>query len=111
MLRQVVENIHTNKSVHIYFFSQGKPENYPEFSNYHNLHWCLDMDAQSSFLHFVYADLLITSKSSFSYKPALLNKGIKVCPKNFWHGYPNSKDWILVENDGTFDLTQLQKLS
>lgn len=111
VLRQVVENIHTNKSVHIYFFSQGKPENYPEFSNYHNLHWCLDMDAQSSFLHFVYADLLITSKSSFSYKPALLNKGIKVCPKNFWHGYPNSKDWILVENDGTFDLTQLQKLS
>ena len=111
VLRQVIENIQTDKSVHIYFFSQGKPEDYPEFASYPNLHWCLDMDAQSSFLHFVYADLLITSKSSFSYKPALLNKGIKVCPKNFWHGYPNSKDWILVENDGTFDLTQLQKLS
>lgn len=111
VLRQVIENIQTDKPVHIYFFSQGKPEDYPEFASYPNLHWCLDMDAQSSFLHFVYADLLITSKSSFSYKPALLNKGIKVCPKNFWHGYPNSKDWILVENDGTFDLTQLQKLS
>lgn len=111
VLRQVIENIQIDKPVHIYFFSQGKPEDYPEFASYPNLHWCLDMDAQSSFLHFVYADLLITSKSSFSYKPALLNKGIKVCPKNFWHGYPNSKDWILVENDGTFDLTQLQKLS
>ena len=111
VLRQVIENIQIDKPVHIYLFSQGKPEDYPEFASYPNLHWCLDMDAQSSFLHFVYADLLITSKSSFSYKPALLNKGIKVCPKNFWHGYPNSKDWILVENDGTFDLTQLQKLS
>lgn len=111
VLRQVIENIQIDKPVHIYFFSQGKPEDYPEFASYPNLHWCLDMDAQSSFLHFVFADLLITSKSSFSYKPALLNKGIKVCPRNFWHGYPNSKDWILAENDGTFDLTQQQKLS
>lgn len=107
VLRQVLENIHTTKPIHIYYFSQGKPEDYPEFAHFHNLHWCLDMNAQDSFLHFVYADLLITSKSSFSYKPALLNNGIKVCPRNFWHGYPDSKDWILCENDGTFDLNEL----
>lgn len=101
VLKQVTENIQTPKPVHIYFFSQGKPEDYPEFAAYPNLHWCLDMNAQDSFLHFVYADLLITSKSSFSYKPALLNNGIKVCPRNFWHGYPPTKDWILCENDGT----------
>lgn len=100
VLKQVVDNIQTQKAVHIYFFSQGKPEDYPEFAAYQNLHWCLDMNAQDSFLHFVYADLLITSKSSFSYKPALLNNGIKVCPKNFWHGYPDNKNWILCENDG-----------
>lgn len=107
VLKQVVENISSKKTIHIYFFSQGKAEDYPEFVQYPNLHWCLDMNAQDSFLHFVYADLLITSKSSFSYKPALLNNGIKVCPKNFWHGYPNSKDWILCENDGSFDIHQL----
>lgn len=101
VLEQVVTNLHTAKPIHIYFFSQGKPEDYPEFVKYKNLHWCLDMNAQESFLHFVYADLLITSKSSFSYKPALLNNGIKVCPRKFWHGYPNTKDWILCENDGT----------
>lgn len=55
------------------------------------------MNSQDSFLHMVYADCLITSKSSFSYKPALLNKGIKVCPKDFWHGYPNTKDWLLID--------------
>ena len=108
VLKQVVNNIQTSKPIHIYFFSQGKPEDYPEFSTFQNLHWCLDMNAQDSFLHFVYADLLITSKSSFSYKPALLNNGIKVCPRNFWHGYPNSEDWILCENDGSFDIEKLK---
>lgn len=108
VLRRVVDNIHTLKPIHIYFFSQGTPADYPEFKTFKNLHWCLDMNAQDSFLHFVYADLMITSKSSFSYKPALLNNGIKVCPKNFWHEYPNSKDWILCENDGTFEVEKLK---
>lgn len=108
VLKQVIKNIQTSKPIHIYFFSQGKPEDYPEFTKYPNLHWCLNMNAQDSFLHFVYADLLITSKSSFSYKPALLNNGIKVCPRNFWHGYPNSKDWILCENDGSFNISLLK---
>lgn len=102
VLTQVVEHFSKvqDKPIHIYFFSQGKPENYPEFHKFQNLHWCLDMGAQDSFLHMVYADVLITSKSSFSYKPALLNRGIKVCPKNFWHGYPDTKDWVMVDNEG-----------
>lgn len=108
VLKQVIDNIKNSKPIHIYFFSQGTPADYPEFSTFQNLHWCLDMNVQDSFLHLTYADLLITSKSSFSYKPALLNNGIKVCPKNFWHGYPNTPDWILCENDGTFDTEKLK---
>ena len=53
---------------------------------------------RNTFLHFVYADLLITSKSSFSYKAALINRGIKLCPKQFWHKYPkNNKNWVLID--------------
>lgn len=111
VLQQVIKNIKTNKPIHIYFFSQGSPNDYPEFAQYSNLHWCLDMNAQNSFLHFVYADLLITSKSSFSYKPALLNNGVKVCPQNFWHGYPNDNKWILCNNDGSFDANELKRLN
>ncbi|MFK1788812.1 hypothetical protein ACIXBV_17435 [Bacteroides fragilis] len=110
VLKQTVDNLYTDRPIHIYFFSQGKPEDYTEFFKYSNLHWCLHMGAQESFLHMVYADLLITSKSSFSYKPALLNNGIKICPRIFWHGYPLSPDWILVENDGSFDTKQLNSL-
>lgn len=106
VLHQVVEHfeILQKKPVHIYFFSQGTPEDYPEFHKYENLHWCMDMGAQESFLHMVYADVLITSKSSFSYKPALLNsKGVKVCPCNFWHGYPDTEDWIMCDNEGNVE--------
>ena len=102
VLTQAMGLIKTEKEVHIYFFSQGSPDDFPEFKELKNLHWCFDMSAQQSFLHMVYADLLITSKSSFSYKPALLNKGIKVCPENFWHSYPNAEDWILCDDNGCF---------
>jgi hypothetical protein len=107
VLIQVLDNIKVNKPIDIYLFSTGKPEEFAEFSKYGNIKFCSDMDEYTSFLHLVRADLLITSKSSFSYKPALMNGGIKICPRNFWHGYPDTKDWILVENDGTFDVCKL----
>jgi hypothetical protein len=109
VLKQVVENIKVSKPISIYLFSTGKPEEFAEFSNYGDVHFCSDMDEYRSFLHLIRADLLITSKSSFSYKPALMNEAIKVCPRNFWHGYPEAKKWILVENDGTFDISKLNQ--
>lgn len=111
VLRQVLENIKVNKPIAIWIFSTGKPEEFSEFSQYGEVHFCSNMDEYQSFAHLIFADLLITSKSSFSYKPALMNKGVKVCPKNFWHGYPNTKDWILCENDGTFDVQALNVIN
>lgn len=95
-LREVLSSVSTTKPIHIWFFSQGVPEDYPEFASFKNLHWCMEMGAQESFAHMVFAIVLITSKSSFSYKPALLNrKGLKVCPAPFWHSYPNRPDWVV----------------
>lgn len=99
-LRYTLSTIQTEKKVHIYLFSQGTKEDYPEFDEFSNVTFCLDMSAKESFLHMVYADALITSKSSFSYKPALLCKGLKICPANFWHGYPKKNDWILLNDKG-----------
>lgn len=99
-LKYTLSIINTDKDIHVYLFSQGEKEDYKEFEEFTNVTYCLDMGAQESFLHMVYADALITSKSSFSYKPALLSDGIKVCPKNFWHGYPESDDWILLDDEG-----------
>jgi hypothetical protein len=101
LLENVLNRIETSKPIAIYLFSEGVDSDFPEFEQFENLHFCLDMNAQDSFLHMVFADLLITSKSSFSYKPALLNRNIKVCPRVFWHGYPKTKDWIMVNENGT----------
>lgn len=103
VLTNVVQTIKPAKPIAIYLFSQGVKEDFKDFDKFENLNLCLDMGAKDSFLHMVYADLIITSKSSFSYKPALLNKGIKICPKDFWHGYPQTVDWIMVDQNGTID--------
>lgn len=97
-----------DKTVELYIFSQGKKEDFPELYKYRNINWCMDMSATASFLHMVRADILITSKSSFSYNPALLSDGIKICPQNFWHSYPDSRKWILADDEGSFDILKLQ---
>ena len=96
--------IKTDKKIHFYIFSQGKISDYPELEKFENLTFCLGMAAMPSFEHMIYADALITSKSSFSYKPALMNSGYKFCPKVFWHGYPeDAEDWILLDQYGYVD--------
>ncbi|GAA4459038.1 hypothetical protein GCM10023189_32170 [Nibrella saemangeumensis] len=104
VLLNALKIIPKDKLVSVYLFSQGKEDEFSSFKEFGNVHLCLNMNDQQSFLHMIYADLLITSRSSFSYKPALLNRSIKICPITFWHGYPNTKDWVLAEEDGSFSL-------
>ena len=110
VLENVLDGVSVARPVHIYFFSQGTPDDFKEFWHFANLHWCMDMSAYKSFEHLVHADLLITSKSSFSYKPALLSHGIKVCPPNFWHPYPSTQEWIVADSSGSFDSAHLKAL-
>lgn len=110
VLKTVLENIKPKKPIAIWLFSTGKAEEFKDFAKYGEVHFSNDMDEYQSFAHLVFADLLITSKSSFSYKPALMNRGIKVCPRNFWHGYPDAPDWILCDNEGLFDIDKLKAL-
>ena len=95
--------IKTPKKKKIHIFSGCKLDSFSKLTNFKNIKFCHNLNQYKTFLHFVYADLLITSKSSFSYKAALISKGIKVSPKNFWHGYPyNDKKWILTSANGRF---------
>lgn len=85
-----------DKPLHIYIFSQGN-DDYSEFEQYGKVTECLNMSDKDSFLHMVNADVLVTSKSSFSYKAALLSDGIKICPAGFWHDYPDDDKWIVMD--------------
>lgn len=99
-LKNVLHQIDSKKQIKVYLFSQGSISDFKEFNEFDNIIYCLDMSAQDSFLHMVLADVLITSKSSFSYKPALLNKGLKIVPPDFWHGYPKTQDWVVASKNG-----------
>lgn len=105
VLENVIEDLNQLKPIKIFLFSQGEKNDFSDFDKFENIEFCLDVGAKDSFLHMVYADLLITSKSSFSYKPALLSNGIKVVPQDFWHGYPNDKKWNLADSFGIIDKT------
>jgi len=111
VLEVVIASLNTKKKVKVYLFSQGTREEFTEFEKLGEVEYCLEENAQESFLHMVFADLLITSKSSFSYKPALLSKGIKVVPRHFWHGYPNDCNWIIANEDGSLNRESINKLS
>lgn len=97
-----------NKKAAIYLFSQGSEEAFREFEQFGCVHYCMNMPATDSFLHMTRADILITSKSSFSYKPALLSKGIKICPQNFWHEYPDDRRWIMASDTGELRLSDVE---
>jgi len=108
VLKQVLKIVSSGKrKVKIYIFSQGTQSDFKEFGQFDNVNYWFDLSAIDTFLHMCFADLLISSKSSFSYKPALISKGIKITPGTFWHGYPKSKDFILADNHGNFDTEQL----
>jgi hypothetical protein len=92
--------------VHIY--SQGHISVFREFlplekknKMYISLH--INDDVFSTFHHLVSANLLIMSKSDFSYVAGLLSSGIKLfCPLPFWH--QPLPGWLMcngMEEDGT----------
>ena len=110
VLKQVLKNVKSSKPIAVYLFSEGVQKDFQEFFQFPNIHLCLDMDAQNTFLHMIYADLLITSKSSFSFIPALMNDAIKVCPGSFWFDYPDEPKWIVADDNGVFNEHRLRKM-
>lgn len=71
---------------------------------------CNDLDEYVSFTNMVKAGILVTSKSSFSYNAALLSNGIKILPRDFWHGYPNNRYWIIADESGNIGDSNLEEL-
>jgi hypothetical protein len=93
----------------IFIISQGSPAELVGIAPYPNVRFCTEMDARTSFAHMAAADILITSKSSFSYKPALLGAGICIVPTPFWHDYPDDPLWIRTNAAGLFDPLALER--
>ena len=79
--------------------SQGEASEFSIFAE-QGCHLHLDEDALVTMRSLATADVLIMSKSSFSYVAALLNRGIKLYEPTF---NPPMSDWITIQRDGTFN--------
>ena len=88
------------KHLLFYVFTQGKHEDFPTLSKQENVVFPEGIAEKETFLAFARSDILVLSRSSFSYKAALLNKGLKICPPGFWHGYPDQPDWLVADSFG-----------
>jgi len=88
-----------------------RPEMSPldEFNALSNLKHFINEGAIDCIRKLATADILVMSRSSFSYLGAILNRNGIVLYHPFWHGAPSS--WIPVGPSGDFDQLVLQKVA
>lgn len=73
------------------------PETYEDFFEFKNIVWHINTNPVDSFIELCNADMLVISKSAFSYLPAILNKkAIVFCPDILHH--PPKDSWIKSSN-------------
>jgi hypothetical protein len=91
-------------SSHIRLFSQGDQKDFAPFRDM-GFELCLNTPAIPSFCAMVEADVLIMTKSSFSYAAAILNGGVKLYDRYARSPLP---DWIVSDAEGGFDREQFR---
>lgn len=101
-LRVILEEMQAKATFQVH--SQGNASDFGEFSRI-GCELYLDSDAIWTMEKLVAADILIMSKSSFSYVAALINRGVKIYEPTF---NPPLSSWIVRRNDGSFDEKRAQ---
>ena len=81
-----------NTDIKIHIFSQGNINLFKYF-NSEKIIFHLNETIEKTFLLFCFADILVTSASSFSYTAALLNNN-EIYYTKFWH--PPLKNWNII---------------
>ena len=78
-----------------------------EFSVLPNLVHCLNERTADCLRKLATADVLVLSRSSFSYVAAILNRGGVVLHHPFWH--PPLSSWLVVDPEQRFDEARLRQ--
>ncbi len=89
----------TERDVSVCLYSQGDAGDFPELHEY-EVTFHLNECVFTTFHNLVLADVLVMSKSAFSYSAALLSRGVKLY-EPFWHS--PLKDWVVTNEHADFD--------
>jgi hypothetical protein len=85
----LIRNIYSNKQIKFHIYSQGDIKNFSDFIS-DDVIFHLNENTLNTFTDLIFADILITSVSSFSYTAALLSNN------QIWYltfGHPPLKHW------------------
>lgn len=91
-----IKKLRTSKKKMIYIFSNGSSKHYDKLFKFKNIFDIKNLSDLNTFNHFINSNLLVISRSSFSYKAGLISNNIKLAPINFWHDYPKDKKWKII---------------
>lgn len=84
---------YAGKNIQFHIYSEGTQEEFNCFNEKQNTVLHLNEDVKSTFIGLIMSDILVQSKSSFSYVAGLLSKGI-VYHIPFWH--PPLSSWVIL---------------
>ncbi len=94
----------------LYIISEGTREQFQELEQLEiPCQFILNAEILDSWMYMIQSDILLTGASSFSYHPALFQKGLKISPICRFH-YPQADDWIVAERDGSLEQGAEDKL-
>lgn len=88
---KIIRNKYRNKDLLFHIYSQGNREDFVSLYENEDIEYHINEDVCDTFAGLVFADILITSRSSFSYTAALLSDG-EIYYQRFW--CPPAKHWI-----------------
>lgn len=100
ILNDLTFKLNSNEYKILIFSNESKSVCVNHFKEFDNVEYFINTNDIDSFANMVNCSILITSKSSFSYNAAILSNNTKICPRNFWHSYSNSKNYILASDKG-----------
>lgn len=84
-------------------FSQGKLEDFKEFTALKNVRFFLDYDVLETFHNLVVGDVLIVSPSGFSFIAGMISPGLKIAAHPWWHYVPENAKWCHIGKGPTED--------
>lgn len=110
IIDSIVEVIGEHKYM-LYLCSQGEKATFKNYLKFKNMKLCTDLSAIQTFRLLTDADILIMSRSGFSYQAAKLNNhGIIIYPFGFWHDVFDNKRTLIPDSFGNIKIEDLKKL-
>jgi hypothetical protein len=93
-------------------YSQGlSEEDKLQFDSFGKVTFYDNTDPCETFHNLMIADILVMSRSGFSYLAACMGQQVVVVPPGFWHHIPDDKRWIKMDLSAQLSEVNMRKLS